>query len=250
MGKQGSNRWGMSVVRPNVNAHLPTETGIPPAISWSTLLSSWHRCEKNPPFCRSFFSNAKFQFFFFQEFHMFFGMFTHRSLEITGFRTEHWPHGTDPGIRLQAKSAVPTARIASGMAAASRWGFRRKSPGIWWRSRRDVEDVEEKSDVFCVFFLGRLIHRIFSGKIHPPFEESSGNIYIYLYLFILIYINGTLGCKSASLDWLTGSGKSKHSLVSSASDGMDWMVLSKRMCPKPGGWVPSWKAFSHIGAPE
>ena len=249
MGKQGSNRWGMSVVRPNVNAHLPTETGIPPAISWSTLLSSWHRCEKNPPFCRSFFSNAKFQFFFSRNSTCFLVC-----LPIGHWRSLDFALSTGPMARIRASDSRPSLLCRQrGLQAA--WllpvgGASEENPLGFGEDHDETSKTSRKSPMFFVFFLGRLIHRIFSGKIHPPFEESSGNIYIYLYLFILIYINGTLGCKSASLDWLTGSGKSKHSLVSSASDGMDWMVLSKRMCPKPGGWVPSWKAFSHIGAPE
>jgi hypothetical protein len=53
---------------------------------------------------------------------------------------------------LQAKSAVPTARIASGMAAASRWGFR-KNPLGFGEDHDETSKTSRKSPMFFLFFL-------------------------------------------------------------------------------------------------
>ena len=114
MGKQGSHHWGMSVVPPKMHIFRQKQAfhqqfhGQLPFSSW--LTSMW----RNPSILSIIFPTRKFQFFFPGIPHVF-CMFTslpHRSLEITGFQhwaLAQWPNGTDPGIRLQAKSAVPTA---------------------------------------------------------------------------------------------------------------------------------------------
>lgn len=108
------------VVPPNVNAHLPTETGLPPAISWSTsqllyILDEFCRCEKKKPTIWSiifFQREVSGLCFFFQEFRIppwFFARFTPighwRSLDFsTGPMATH---GTEIG-RIRASDFRPS----------------------------------------------------------------------------------------------------------------------------------------------
>ena len=159
MGKQGSHHWGMSVVPPK-NAHLPTETGIPPAISWSTPFSSWLTSMwRNPSILSIIFPTRSFSFFFllFQMVFVCLPIGRWRSLD---FSTEHWPNG--PMARIRASDSRPSLLCRQrGLQAA--WllpvgGASEKNPLGFGEDHDETSNVEEKSDVFCVFF----------GKIDPP----------------------------------------------------------------------------------